>query len=211
MILTGVLTPDDVKLLVKGILGLVSRLDIFWIKPLGYRVYYQEVDLIQECIEISNEFSNCSSSMSNLTLTHAQWEEMKADVMLDRDVRFFVESIPDDQLMMVIGGLLPGMNYSVCLTSYTVAGDGPVQCTWARTEDASKYNIVIILCVFSPETLMQNGRISKYLDLILNGKNIVLQLCYHLIHGSNFSFIVFFFFIVTVAKDVAYKLAVQSL
>jgi len=179
MILTGVLTPDHVKLLVKGILGLVSRLDIFWIKPLGYRVYYQEVDLIQECIEISNEFSNCSSSMSNLTLTHAQWEEMKADVMLDRDVRFFVESIPDDQLMMVIGGLLPGMNYSVCLTSYTVAGDGPVQCTWARTEDASKYNSNI-LCVFSPATLMQNLKLSlparTFFNNSKNHKAIVMKL-----------------------------------
>ena len=48
------------------------------------------------------------------------------------------DKIVDDGLLKTsVDGLLPGVNYTLCVTAYTEVGDGPEDCSWAFSQNAS--------------------------------------------------------------------------
>ena len=106
---------------------------------LGYKVYYQEVDLIQDCIDGGYHFpTNCSLRMSSVNKTIMELETPDVDLFAPPPIPGEEEVIDKDLYEIILGDLLPGVNYTVCLTAFTVAGDGPEYCTWARTENAGE-------------------------------------------------------------------------
>lgn len=100
----------------------------------GYHVFYKEVTLIQDCIDGGYDFlSNCSRRMRSFNKTYEELQEQlpnykTGDVIVD-----------DGLLKTAISGLLPGVNYTVCVTAFTEVGDGPESCSWAFTQNASMY------------------------------------------------------------------------
>ncbi|XP_066928943.1 uncharacterized protein [Clytia hemisphaerica] len=104
---------------------------------LGYKVYYQEIDLIQDCIDGGYHFpTNCSLRMSSINKTIIELETPEIDLFAPPPIPGEEDEIDENLYEMILFDLLPGVNYTVCLTAFTVAGVGPEYCTWARTEDA---------------------------------------------------------------------------
>ena len=108
---------------------------------IGYHIFYEEVTIIQDCIDGGYNFlANCSQRMRSISRTY---EELQGELSNYKPGDIIVD---DGLLKTSVDGLLPGVNYTLCVTAFTEVGDGPESCSWAFSQNAGMYCLFFIFC-----------------------------------------------------------------